>query len=295
MKKIVLGMFAAALVLQANAQEVKLAVKMAKGDKYEIVTKASVVNTMEMGGNEMKSTVESTNTQKFEVTDFANGKYTLTVENSGNIIKANSPMGGDMDLNANDGSGFDQFPGGMPKFLKEAAVLKFTLVIDETGKMISAAGFDKLSKPKQEVIGMMKMMLGGIDLNATDSAIIKNTLNVFKYANFGTLKPALTWEVVNADKKNGGKDTYTVLEVNEAAASVNVIGAHKIASTMSMGPQEIEVTGDMKSNGKIEIDAKTGLVTKSTINEDSKLTMNMGGNEMPNTNGLTTVITVTKK
>ena len=290
----VLSLVAVVALLQVNAQETKLTVKMAKGDKYSMTSKSSVTSVSEFGGNEMKATVESSTGQDIEVVNFADGKYTLSVTNKGNEVKANSPMGGDMELNTTTGAGFDQFPGGMPKFLKESAGLKYELVINEAGALVSVKGLEKLAKPKEAEEGMIKMMLGGIALNATDSAIIKATLSVFAFCNKGSVKGGESWVINSGTPKTPTTQSFTATAATPETLTIATKGTRKINNTMSMMGQDAEVTGDEAQTGTTEVAVKTGLISSAIINTSTKMTINMGGNEIPSTNTNKTTVAVVK-
>jgi hypothetical protein len=295
MKKIFLSLATVGSLLVAQAQETKISAKLTKGDKFLFTTKHVINNTSEMGGNEMKSTVDGSSNQEIEVVDVANGNYTLNVVNNGYTIKANSPMQGDIELSTVTGAGFDQLPGGMPKFLKEAAGAKYELVVSETGNLISAKGLEKLAKVDAGQLGMLKLILGGLELNVTDSNIIKHTLHLFTYCQKGSIKAGESWETSAGSKKEPQTNSFKAVGASATSLNIETKGTQKINSSMSMMGQDADVTGNSTSAGTVQVDIKTGLISTETTKINSKINISGGGMEIPSTNETTVTHTVEKK
>jgi hypothetical protein len=291
MKKIILGLGLFTQVMIAQAQEVKTKLVVAKGEKFSITDVTKGENTAEFGGNEMKSTSEITTGQTIEVLSAEGGTITLSVTNLPLKMKLSGMMG-EMEMNTADGSGFDQF-GGMPESLKSAANFVFTLVIKDDGSLVSAKGFDKLTKPSDEEQGMINMLTGGVSLS--DSGMIKSALRLFNYAKKGAYKVGETWNVTETDKARAGESVNLVSSIKNGEININVASNYKVESTgAGMMGGEATTKGKVKVDSEVTVNEKTGLLSKMVAKTKSDLTIVSDRGEIPVKNSAETVSEVKK-
>ena len=272
-----------ALIANLNAQKINGRINFPKGKKLEIVSEIKAVVSQEMMGQEMEMNVNTTIERSLDVENVNNGN--ATVEHKVKRVQMNfdSPMGAQTFDSENE----KDMKGDAGKALEKSLKNKYTMTIDNTGKIIAVkADDDNPNEDKEKtdpMSGAMAQYAEGLQVpqvnDFTDLKVLPNR----------EIAKGETW----TDSLNESKFIYTLSDIRENEVVVDYTETAKISRKQEMMGMEISITSNDKTTGKILVDRKTGLMKEKTSTTVSEGTTEVMGQSIPTTSK-TTRTTVVK-
>jgi len=288
MKKILL---VASITLSINgfAQKVNGQLAFPKGQKLELITETKKTSTMEMMGQSMESTVNSTMTEVYDIEDAGANGATIEHKVKRLVFTANG-MGNSQSF---DSEKEEDRKGEMGKMLEKGLKNKYKMTIDASGKIVTVKVDD--DNPNATKNGESDAMAGlvssqlGLNLGLPKPGDV----SIFKILPNREVAQGDTW--TDTSSSNGQKRT-TVYKVNSITASDVILDYTEdinINTTQQIMGQDASIKADDKVTGQVTLDKNTRLLKRKTATIDTKATMEAQGMSIPST-GKTT-ITVTLK
>lgn len=287
MKKIFLLAAVALSVSGYSQQQVSNKLKFKKGQKLEMVTKATSTVTMEMMGQSMDTKIDATITRSFDVEDVsANGSL---IEHKMKRMQMNfeSPMAGSQ---AFDSENEKDMAGEGGKALEKALKNKYTLTVDETGKIKEVKpDAENPNKPGVEDNDMMSDAIGqvgeGMGLPKAGDKF------EFRILPEKAVAKGETWK----DSSANGLAVYTLTDITEDHYIVDYVENNSIERTTENQGMEIKISSKEETNGKIIVDRATGIMKEKTSTTTSEGVMEMMGQSMPLSTKVQRTVTITSK
>jgi hypothetical protein len=282
--KYVLFLASFALIANLNAQKINGQINFPKGKKLEVFSEIKAVVTQEMMGQEMEMNVNTTIERSLDVENVNNGN--ATVEHKVKRVKMNfdSPMGAQTFDSENE----KDMKGDAGKALEKSLKNKYTMTIDNTGKIIAVKTDDDNPNDKKKdandpMSGAMAQYAEGLQVpqvnDFTDLKILPNR----------EIAKGESW----TENVTDGKITFTLTDIRENDVVVDYTETAKISRKQEMMGMEISITSNDKTTGKIIVDRKTGLMKERTATTISDGTTEVMGQSIPTTSK-TTRTTVVK-
>nr|WP_068891757.1 DUF6263 family protein [Pedobacter panaciterrae] len=280
MKKSLLLLFAASVLLACNSEPARILIKLTKGQSYiqHIVTKMSV--SQKIMEKETTSLSISDMVNKCEVIDVSDSIYTLKVTYQSMSTKI---------LVNGDSSATVKNP--MSSILKELKGKSYQVKMSNSGRIVETIGADSIFKdliakmpslPEELKAALVKQMSDSYG----DKALKENAALGMNFYPQKSVKEGDTWNV----RREGGDnlmapkidaayklDKITLSEYIISGKSTMVVGSNGKNGVMNIViPMQYDLSGTMNSNYKI--DKKTGMIKESKINQEMKgnITINSG-------------------
>jgi hypothetical protein len=278
MKKIFL-LASMALAFSGFAQKVNNKLSFQKGQKLEMLTKVSTTVSQAMGD----ANVDASFTQIFDVNDVANGNASIEHKIKHINFNIESAMGQqsfDSDKEADMKSG----PG---KNLEKTLKSKYTVTLDQTGKVVSVKKDD--DNPGSTDANQGDMMTGMMSqFSGAFIAPKAGDRSEFMVLPGREISKGESW----TDSTDGGMANYTISDINDNEIIIDYkVNGTNTRKQEAMG-MEINITTTDKTTGRITLDRKTGLLKEKLSVTDSEGNMEAMGQSMPLTSKTTKTVTV---
>ncbi len=274
--------------LTGFAQKINNKIGFQKGQKLEISTETKKSSTSEMMGQSMESTVTSTMTEIYDVEDVNNTGAVIEYKVKRLVFSANG-MGGSQEF---DSEKEGDRKGELGKILEKSLKNKYTMSVDQYGKIVSVKADDdnpngKKADEQDPLAGIVSSQLGlNLGLPKQGDRSIFNIL------------PAV--EVGQGDKWTdssniNGINRKTYYKVNSITANdllLDYTEEVNVNTTQQIMGTDATFKSEDKTSGQITLDKKTGLLKQKTATVESKGTIEGQGMTVPTTGTTTTTIKV---
>ena len=274
------------LTLSAQAQKVVGKLVFQPGQELKVTTKSSMSNLVSAMGQEIEIKTESTVDQVYKVTNTTDENHTLSLEMK-RIQLSSEGMGGDVRF---DSDSEKDMKGQFGEPVKELLAKKTNLVIDASGNTLMALSEGEVKKSTTNPSDMLAQFVGGIS----------EMTNVPKQgeASFFKLLPATEvgkgdgW--TNTIDRNGNKieEAYSVADINDQIILLNYLSNSSSSRVQENMGMEVTISMKNKTEGKITIDRKTGIVKEKSLTSTATGTVVTGMGEFPINATSNTLITI---
>jgi Family of unknown function (DUF6263) len=254
-----------------------------KGQKYLVENKISSQNTQEVMGQSIEAKADFSSSYNIEVKDVKDDKYNLT--NTIKTVKLNANgMGQDLSFDSDKKEDLDGENGSeLKKYINQPK----DIVIDKSGKVIDAKKQDTAdSAADGNVLSlMMKQMIGDPEQGGYGVNMAFEPLP-------GNAKVGTTW--ADSSKSDGimRVTNYTIKEIKGNNATIVLSGTLDTDTKSEIQGTQITTKTKGKFSGEDIVDMNTGVIQQRNSTMDSAGTINVMGQEIPNTTKVTSVITV---
>ncbi len=287
MKKILL---IASLAFSVNsfAQNTSGKLNFQKGQKLEMVTETKKTTTMELMGQPMESTVNSTITQVFDVAD-ANADSATIEHKIKRLVFAAEGMGNSQSFDSEKES---DRKSEMGKIMEKNLKNKYKMTVDAYGKVISVKADDANPATKNAEADAMAE-LASSQLGLSIGLPKSGDASIFKILPGKQISQGDTW--TDSASSNGQKrrTVYKVSGITDTDILLDYTEAININTTQQIMGTDASIRSDDKVTGQITLDKATGLLKQKTATIDSTATMEAQGMSIPSTGK--TIITITVK
>jgi hypothetical protein len=287
MKKILL-IASIALSINGFAQKVNGKLNFQKGQKLEMITETKKTTSMELMGQAMETTVNSTVTEVFDIED-ANAASATIEHKIKRMVFTAEGMGNSQSF---DSEKEEDRKGEMGKIMEKSLKNKYKMTVDAYGKITSLKADDDnpnatKNSEADAMAGLASTQLGfNLGLPKTGDA------SVFKILPAKEIAQGDTW--TDSSSANGQKIT-TAYKVNSITATdiiLDYTSDISINTTQQIMGTDASIKSDDKVTGQITLDKTTGLLKQKTAMIDSRATMEAQGMSIPSTGKTTVAITV---
>ena len=283
-------LFAAVIALAATtgfAQKINNKLSFKKGQKLEFVTETVKKSSMEMMGQPMESTVNSSVTEIFDVQDVNNNGATIEHK----VKRLVFTMEGMGQTQSFDSEKENDLKGELGKMFEKSLKDKYTMTIDATGKVSTVkADDDNPNASKNEMDGISALMTGQMGLNlgipktgdATQFKILPD-----KEVNQGD-----TWMDSSSTEATKKIITYTINSITSNEILLDYKEEVTISSKQQIMGTDATINSKEMVTGKIILDKTTGLLKQKTATVDAKGNLEAQGMTLPSSSKTTITITV---
>ena len=270
----------------AQAQKVSGKIVFQPGQVLTVNMQSTSTNLVNAMGQEIEMKSEVVADHQFKVTNTNDESHTLsheinriqlTSEGMGNTMKFDSQS--EKDLNGQIGAP-----------IKEMLTKKYNLVIDASGNTLVAMSEGATdAKPSAEA-GMLAQFLGG--MSELTQAPKQGEASFFKVLPATEVGVGDAW--TNTVDRNGTKleEAYSIAEINNDFIILNYLSNSNSTTVQENMGMEVTVTMKNKSEGKIKVDRKSGILKEKTITTTATGTAATGYGEFPINATTTSVITI---
>jgi hypothetical protein len=287
MKKILL---VASIVLSVNgfAQKMNGKLSFQKGQKLEMVTETKKVTTMELMGQSMESTVNSTMTEVFDVEN-ANADSAVIEHKVKRLVFAAEGMGNSQSF---DSEKEEDRKGEMGKIMEKSLKNKYKMTVDAYGKITSIKADDDNPNNTKNAEADAMAELASSQLGLSLGLPKSGDASIFKILPGKEISQGDTW--TDSSSSNGQKRTtvYKVTAITATDVILDYTEDVNINTTQQIMGTDASMKSDDKVTGQITIDKATGLLKQKTATIDSKATMEAQGMSIPSTGKTTITVTV---
>lgn len=270
----------------AQAQKVAGKIVFQPGQVLVVNMKSSSTNLVSAMGQEIEMKSEVIAEHQFKVTNTTDENHTLsheinriqlTSDGMGNTLKFDSKS--EKDLNG-------QF--GAP--IKNLLTKKYNLVIDASGNTLMAMNEGSATGKTAPEAGMLAQFISGMS-DMTD-APKQGEASFFKVLPATEVGVGDAW--TNTIDRNGAKteEAYSIAEINDDFILLNYLSNASSSTVQENMGMEVTITMKNKSEGKIKVDRKSGILREKTITTTSTGTAATGYGEFPINATTTSVITI---
>jgi hypothetical protein len=286
MKKILL---IASLAFSVNsfAQNTSGKLNFQKGQKLEMVTETKKTTTMELMGQSMESTVNSTITQVFDVAD-ANADSATIEHKIKRLVFAAEGMGNSQSFDSEKES---DRKSEMGKIMEKNLKNKYKMTLDAYGKVISVKADDANPGTKNAEADAMAE-LASSQLGLSIGLPKSGDASIFKILPGKQISQGDTWTDSASSNGQKRKTVYKVSGITDTDILLDYTEAININTTQQIMGTDASIRSDDKVTGQITLDKATGLLKQKTATIDSTATMEAQGMSIPSTGKTTITITV---
>ena len=287
MKKILL---IASLALSVNsfAQNVSGKLNFQKGQKLEVVTETKKTTTMELMGQPMESTVNSTITQVFDVAD-ANADSATIEHKVKRLVFAAEGMGNSQNFDSEKEA---DRKSEMGKIMEKNLKNKYKMTVDAYGKVISVKADDANPKGTKNAQADAMAELASSQLGLSLGLPKSGDASIFKILPGKQISQGDTWTDSASSKGQKRTTVYKVSGITATDILLDYTEAVNINTTQQIMGTDASIRSDDKVTGQITLDKATGLLKQKTATIDSTATMEAQGMSIPSTGKTTITITV---
>jgi hypothetical protein len=286
MKQILL-VLAVAISSTAAAQKIDVKLNFQKG-KLDVITIVDRVSTFEVMGQSNESVAKSTTHELLDVQD-VNGNGITIQHKLKRLSFSSEQMGQNQSF---DSDKDEDRKGELGKMMDKSLKDKYTMTIDNTGKIISVTDDnDTKAKKNKDMEGMAEMVGSQLGINLTVPKA--GSYSMFKILPNKPIALGEAWADTESLKGITKKSMYRVNNITNDEIILDVTEESKIDMTQQMMGQSAKVIMTDKFTGRITLDKKTGLLKKRTGKSVSEGTIEAQGMSIPIT-GKTTITTTVK-
>ncbi|MBM3432179.1 MAG: hypothetical protein FJX92_04135 [Bacteroidetes bacterium] len=269
-----------------QAQKVTGKLVFQPGQVLNITTKSSMSNLVSAMGQEIELKSESTVDQLVQVTNTTEESHTLSQEIK-RIRMTSEGMGNNINFDSDKESDLKGQFGGP---IKELLGKKINMVIDASGNTLMAMADGAPSKSTADGANMLSQFIGGI--GEMTEAPKQGEASFFKVLPATEVGKGDGW--TNTIDRNGNKieEAYSVAEINDNAIILNYLSNSASSRVQENMGMEVTINLKDKTEGKITVDRKTGIVKEKALTTTSTGSVVTGMGEFPINSTSTTLITV---
>ena len=285
MKRILLFL-TLALSIQSIAQNAKLGFQ--KGQKIEMTVESKKSSSLELMGQAMESTVDAKIITSYDIKDVTSNGSVIEHKVKRLVFTADG-MGQKQSFDSEKES---DLTGELGKILEKSIKNKYTLTLDQTGKITDVKLDDdnpnaKPSEESEMVADLVSTQLG-LNLNVPKAGVISE-LSILPARS---LKQGDTWVDTSSTEGTTRKTNYTVKTITDNEITLDFTDQTNISTTKSIMGTTAIVNSKNSSTGSIVVDKKTGILKQktSTIYTDGKIEAQ--GQTIPQKEKTTVTITV---
>lgn len=275
------------LSVSGFAQKVSNKLSFQKGQKLEVTTEMNRSSTQELMGQSMESTMKTSNTNVYEVSDAtpANALVNVSVKK----VKLDMSLMGRNESFDSDKP--DDVKSDIGKMMGSALNQKYTMTVDAAGSVTAVKEDENKQKNKSgdESAGL-GMFLGTMGTGTSMPKVGDATL--FKILPDKEVGKGDTWKTESADESGKKTTTYTITDITDNDILIDFTEDGTLNTKQQIMGQDAAFEVKSKSSGKIVLDRKTGLLKQKTFDTTSDESMSAGGMSIPSKGKTTTTITV---
>ncbi|MFM7672349.1 MAG: DUF6263 family protein [Bacteroidota bacterium] len=276
------------IVLSLVTQAQKVATKLAfqPGQVLTVTTKSSMSNLVSAMGQEIELKTESTVDQTYRVTNTTDESHSLSQEIK-RIRMTSEGMGNNIEF---DSDSEKDMKGQFGPTVKELMGKKMNLVIDGTGTTLASLNEGPSNKANPAAANMLAQFIGGV--SELTEAPKQGEASFFKVLPNGEVGVGDGW--TNTIDRNGVKteEAFAVADINENTITLNYKSSSANSRVQENMGMEVTISLKNKTEGKIIVDRKTGIVKEKALNTTSTGTVATGMGEFPINASSTTLVTV---
>lgn len=270
----------------AQAQKVSGKIVFQPGQVLTVNMKSTTTNLVNAMGQEIEMKSEVVADHQFKVTNTNDESHTLSHEIN-RIQLTSEGMGNNMKF---DSQSEKDLNGQIGAPIKEMLAKKYNLVIDASGNTLVAMNEGATdAKPSAEA-GMLAQLVGG--MSELTQAPKQGEASFFKVLPATEVGVGDAW--TNTIDRNGTKleEAYSIAEINNDFIILNYLSNSNSTTVQENMGMEVTVTMKNKSEGKIKVDRKSGILKEKTITTTATGTAATGYGEFPINATTTSVITI---
>lgn len=287
MKKVLL---IATLVVSVNAFGQKVSGKLAfpKGQKLEVVTESKTNSSMEVMGQSMETSVNSTVSEIFDIENADANSATIEHKVKRLVFNAEGGMGGAQSFDSEKES---DMKGELGKLLEKSIKNKYKMVVDANGKVTEVKLDDNNpNKPSAQDDEMSQMVSNQLGLKLTTPKA--GDLSMFYVLNGREIGAGDNW--IDTASKDGTKrsTSYKVASITATDVVLDYVEDITTNTTQQIMGQEATINTTQKITGQITLDKNTKLLKARTANIDTNGSVEAQGMTIPVKGKTTATITV---
>ncbi|MEY4893174.1 MAG: hypothetical protein RIQ34_1786 [Bacteroidota bacterium] len=270
----------------AQAQKVAGKIVFQPGQVLTVNMKSSTTNLVSAMGQELEMKTEVIADHQFKVTNTTDENHTLSHEI--NRVRFNSDgMGNTMSF---DSQSEKDLNGQLGAPVKDLLSKKYNLVIDASGNTLMAMNEGASTGKAGAEAGMLAQFVSG--LTELTQAPKQGEASFFKVLPATEVGVGDAW--TNTIDRNGTKieEAYSIAEINENIITLNYLSNSNSTTVQENMGMEVTITMKNKSEGKIKVDRKSGILKEKTITTTATGTVASGYGDFPINSSSTSVITI---
>jgi hypothetical protein len=276
------------LSLNSFSQKVSGKLNFPKSQKLEMVTETNKTATMELMGQSMESTVNSTMTEVFDISGTDGNGANIEHKVKHLVFTANG-MGNSQSF---DSEKEDDRKGEMGKIMEKSLKNKYTMSVDPTGKITAIKlDDDNPNGTKNDKTDAMAE-LASTQLGVTLGLPKPGDASIFKILPDKEITTGDSW--TDSSSANGQKrrTVYTVKSITDKEVTLDYTEDINVNTTQEIMGTQASIKSDDKVTGQVIIDRATGLLKQKTATMDTNATMEAQGMTIPSTGKTTITVTV---
>ena len=270
----------------AQAQKVAGKIVFQPGQVLTVNMKSSTTNLVSAMGQELEMKTEVIADHQFKVTNTTDENHTLSHEI--NRVRFNSDgMGNTMSF---DSQSEKDLNGQLGAPVKDLLSKKYNLVIDASGNTLMAMNEGASTGKAGAEAGMLAQFVSG--LTELTQAPKQGEASFFKVLPATEVGVGDAW--TNTIDRNGTKieEAYSIAEINENIITLNYLSNSNSTTVQENMGMEVTITMKNKSEGKIKVDRKSGILKEKIITTTATGTVASGYGDFPINSTSTSVITI---
>lgn len=270
----------------SQAQKVAGKLVFQPGQVLAVNMKSSTTNLVSAMGQELEMKTEVIADHQFKVTNTTDENHTLSHEI--NRVRFNSEgMGNTLNF---DSQSENDLNGQMGAPVKDLLIKKYNLVIDASGNTLMAMNEGESAGKSNAQAGMLAQFING--LNDLIQAPKQGEASFFKVLPATEVGVGDAW--TNTIDRNGTKieEAYSIAEINENFITLNYLSNSNSTTVQENMGMEVTITMKNKSEGKIKVDRKSGILKEKTITTTATGTVASGYGDFPINATTNSVITI---
>jgi len=270
----------------AQAQKVAGKIVFQPGQVLTVNMKSSTTNLVSAMGQELEMKTEVIADHQFKVTNTTDENHTLSHEI--NRVRFNSDgMGNTMSF---DSQSEKDLNGQLGAPVKDLLSKKYNLVIDASGNTLMAMNEGASTGKAGAEAGMLAQFVSG--LTELTQAPKQGEASFFKVLPATEVGVGDAW--TNTIDRNGTKieEAYSIAEINENIITLNYLSNSNSTTVQENMGMEVTITMKNKSEGKIKVDRKSGILKEKIITTTATGTVASGYGDFPINATTNSVITI---
>jgi len=274
------------LTTATNAQKVSGKLVFQPGQVLTVTTKSSMSNLVSAMGQEIELKSESTVDQVFRVTNTTEESHTLSQEMK-RIQMSSTGMGGDVKF---DSDSEKDMKGQFGEPVKELLGRKTNMVIDASGNTLMAMTEGTVKSSTATGSDMLAQFIGGIsEMTQTPK---QGEASFFKVLPASEVGKGDGWTSTTDRNGNKVEEAFSVAEINDNAIILNYLSNSASSRVQENMGMEVTISMKNKTEGKITVDRKTGIIKEKALTTTATGTVVTGMGEFPINATSTTLVTI---
>lgn len=270
----------------AQAQKVAGKLVFQPGQVLSVNMKSSTTNLVSAMGQELEMKTEVIADHQFKVTNTTDENHTLSHEI--NRVRFNSEgMGNTLNF---DSQSEKDLNGQMGAPVKDFLSKKYNLVIDASGNTLMSMNDNASTGKADAQAGMLAQFING--LTDLTQAPKQGEASFFKVLPATEVGVGDAW--TNTIDRNGTKieEAYSISEIDENFITLKYLSTSNSTTVQENMGMEVTITMKNKSEGKIKVDRKSGILKEKTVTTTATGTVASGYGDFPINATTNSVITI---